>query len=338
MGGKHSTRGREKYTRQSIATSTFCQFPRFLLSGDFAGTRLSNNARVIYVLLYDRLRVSVKKGWYDDSGEAYCYYTREELEEKLGISIPTIRKAFQELKDISLLRDVKQGLNKPNRIYLFKPVVGKDEDDGSYYPDDGCNPENDDENAPAGQTKSFTPDSKNLSVRTVRNYHPEVKESFTPDSKKLPVHIMKSKNKGSDNKKRENNKSDISLYSYLSNPIKNDRIRCEEKIKKQIDYDILVQDHRHNVARIDEIVQLIIDTTFTSRDTIRIAGDDKPIEHVRERLFSLTGEHVKYVLDSLDNTTTDIRNIKQYLLAALYNAPITIGNYYAAKVAHDWGA
>ena len=87
--------------------------------------------------------------------------------------------------------------------------------------------------------------------------------------------------------------------------------------------------------RIDEIVDLMLETVCTRRKTIRIAGDDYPAELVKAKFMKLSSEHIRFVLDCMRENTTKVRNIKQYLKAALFNAPSTIGNYYTSLVAHD---
>lgn len=116
----------------------------------------------------------------------------------------------------------------------------------------------------------------------------------------------------------------------------NDAYRVyEEIIKDNICYDILKQDMPYDHDRIDEIVDLILETVCTRRRTIRIAGDDYPAELVKSKFMKLESEHIRFVLDCMRENTTKIRNIKQYLRAALFNAPSTIGNYYTSLVAHD---
>ena len=116
---------------------------------------------------------------------------------------------------------------------------------------------------------------------------------------------------------------------------RNDAYRVyEEIIKDNIDYDILIQDMADR-DRLDEIVDLILETVCTRRKTIRIAGDDYPAELVKSKFMKLDSEHIRFVLDCMRENTTKIRNIKQYLKAALFNAPSTIGNYYTSLVSHD---
>ena len=108
-----------------------------------------------------------------------------------------------------------------------------------------------------------------------------------------------------------------------------------EIIKDNIDYHILKQDMKFDSDRLDEIVDLMLETVCTARKRVRIAGDDYPAELVKSKFMKLDGEHIRFVLDCMRENTTKIRNIKQYLKAALFNAPSTIGNYYTSLVAHD---
>ena len=117
---------------------------------------------------------------------------------------------------------------------------------------------------------------------------------------------------------------------------RNDAYRVyEEIIKENISYDILLQDNSLEADRINEIVDLILETVCTKRSTIRVAGDDYPAELVKSKFMKLDSEHIRFVLDCMRENTTKIRNIKQYLKAALFNAPSTIGNYYTSLVSHD---
>ena len=114
-----------------------------------------------------------------------------------------------------------------------------------------------------------------------------------------------------------------------------ERESYRELILENIEYDILVQNERMDRDRLDELVELMVDTVCSRRETIRIAGDDYPAEVVKFRLLKLNSSHIEYVLDRMRENTTYVRNIKKYLLAALYNAPATIGSYYTSLVSHD---
>ena len=108
-----------------------------------------------------------------------------------------------------------------------------------------------------------------------------------------------------------------------------------EIILENIDYEILASDPKVDREQLDEITELIVDTVCTARKTVRISGDDFPAEVVKSRFLKLNSTHIQYVMDCMKDNTTYVRNIKKYLLAALYNAPSTISNYYSALVQHD---
>ena len=121
-----------------------------------------------------------------------------------------------------------------------------------------------------------------------------------------------------------------------------ERENYRELILENIEYDVLTQNAQLDKARLDELVELMVDTVCSKRQTIRIAGDDYPAEVVKSRFLKLTASHIEYILDRMRENTTYVRNIKKYLLAALYNAPVTMDSYYTSLVAHDmaspgWG-
>lgn len=106
-------------------------------------------------------------------------------------------------------------------------------------------------------------------------------------------------------------------------------------IQENIRYDDFVREHPWDVGRLDEMVELMMETVCSTRRSIRIAGNDIPQAVVKSRLLKLDGEHIRFVFDCLQRNTTEIRNVKQYLLAVLYNAPVTMENHYASQVNHD---
>ena len=114
-----------------------------------------------------------------------------------------------------------------------------------------------------------------------------------------------------------------------------ERESYRELILENIEYDYLIQSHQLDRDRLDELVELMVDTVCSRRETIRIAGDDYPAEVVKSRFLKLDSSHIEYVLDRMRENTTYVRDIKKYLLAALYNAPATIGSYYTSLVSHD---
>ena len=118
-----------------------------------------------------------------------------------------------------------------------------------------------------------------------------------------------------------------------------DEIRCDsleeirEMVLENLEYEYIK--NNHNRERLDEIVDLMVETLCSTKETINVAGDDYPAQLVKEKLLRINCLHIEYVFECLDKTTTYIRNIKRYLLATLFNAPSTIDSYYSALVNHD---
>ena len=153
-----------------------------------------------------------------------------------------------------------------------------------------------------------------------------------------------------DRSSNEPSRTDLSS-TEISNPIQSnpptpagarmgmDRMGARESyrelILENIEYDYLCRDDRLDRDMLNELVELMVDTVCSRRETIRIAGDDYPAEVVKSRFLKLNSSHIEYVLDRMRENTTYVRNIKKYLLAALYNAPATIGSYYTSLVSHD---
>lgn len=98
---------------------------------------------------------------------------------------------------------------------------------------------------------------------------------------------------------------------------------------------MLLFDYPYYGEQILEFIDILVETCCSERPTIRIGKEEKPTTIVKSRLMKLNSEHIRYVIDRIHDNTTDVRNIKQYLLTTLYNAPMTISNYYTTKVNHD---
>lgn len=108
-----------------------------------------------------------------------------------------------------------------------------------------------------------------------------------------------------------------------------------EMIRENIDYDGFVRERPYDAGQLDEMVELMVEAVCSRKETIRVAGNDFPQAVVKSRLLKLDSEHIRFVFDCLKENTTQVRNMKQYLLTVLYNAPATIENHYAAQVNHD---
>ena len=154
-----------------------------------------------------------------------------------------------------------------------------------------------------------------------------------------------------DTKKRKRRSKDLSITDSIPFPsgfpdvtaqkrteAKESFERYRDLILENIDYDVLASDPHVDQEQLDEIVDLGQETVCSTRSQIRVAGNDYPAEVVRSKLLKLNSEHIRFVMNCLKQNTTRILNIRQYLLAMLFNAPSTMNSYYTALVAHDMAA
>ena len=117
---------------------------------------------------------------------------------------------------------------------------------------------------------------------------------------------------------------------------KDNRTLYQEYFARQLGFEALIAGHPDDEDMLREMLELLVDTVCSKRRFIRIAGDDKPAEVVKAQLMKLNGDHLRFVLMCLKENTTQVRNMRQYLLATLYNAPMTMHSSYAARVQHDF--
>ena len=123
--------------------------------------------------------------------------------------------------------------------------------------------------------------------------------------------------------------------SIQSHEMEMERYECRKEVMEQINYVDLQKSYPYD--DVDCLLELIVDTLCSTSTTMRIGGDILPASAVKERYRQLDAEHIRYVIDGLRQTTTQIRNIRAYLITTLYNAPLTMGPYYSAAVRHDTG-
>jgi len=161
--------------------------------------------------------------------------------------------------------------------------------------------------------------NKEIQRTDLPNKNESITDLSSTDS--IPIHSLNPLPDGERNGKEASAQSAIKIY--------------REIIQDNIEYDYLLQDPHIDNDRLNEIVDLMLETICTARKTIRIAGDDYPAELVKSKFLKLNSSHIQFVFDCMRENTTKIRNIKQYLRAVLFNAPTTIDSYYTALVAHD---
>lgn len=169
-------------------------------------------------------------------------------------------------------------------------------------------------------------------IRSVRDYSQTCENHKSRLAKIATQELRKSQA----NNNESNNTDDSKTYPiYQMDSDMDERASYREYFMMQLEYAYLLKEYPYQEQVLLEILELIIDTVCSRRKFIRIAGDKKPVEVVKSRFMQLESSHIQYVLTCMEQNGSRIRNIKQYLLATLYNAPLTINNYYAAMYHHD---
>lgn len=146
-----------------------------------------------------------------------------------------------------------------------------------------------------------------------------------------------------DNRKSESNKTEKNkTESSKTNPIlsgadkdMDERTSYRNYLNSQLDMEIMYEQYPYDRETLDAIMNLMLDVVCSKRKTIRIAGDDKPVSVVKSQFLKINSMHLEYVMDCMKKNPAKVRNIKQYLLAAIYNAPLTMQSYYQAWVNND---
>lgn len=288
------------YGQQSEMFS-FYRIPKVLFT-DERFWNISTDAKLLYGILLDRMNLSAKNGWMDKAGRVYIYFTIDEIKGSVGCAEKKAVKLLDELeRKCGLIERKRQGLGKPNLIYV----------------------------------KNFVDSSVNNPVeRQLLN----CQNDNSGTVQKTTLELSKAQGNNTDTIYTEFSDTDPFLSSGFSgkeNEGMEERERYKLYFKEQLEYEILKIRHPYDIDILEEILELIVDTVCTNRKMIRIASDDKPAEVVKSRFMKLNSEHIGFVLDCLKENTTSVRNMRQYLLAAIYNAPLTIGCYYDSRVRHD---
>ena len=279
---------------------SFIRIPTVLFSQE-QFKNISPEAKVLYGILLKRMDLSAKNGWFDDQGRVYIICTLEEIMETLNCGNQKAVKLMDELEEkIGLIERKRQGLGKPNLIYVKNFICPVDKVDNS---------------SPSHFLKC---------------------ENHTSGDVKITLQeVRKSHGSNTDNNDTDNRYTENPIYPGRDVDGMAERRSYESYFRDALEFDYLLQQYPYDRETLQEILDLLVDTVCTRREYIRVASDDKPRDVVKSRFMKLDSGHIQYVMECLKENTTDVRNIKQYLLAALYNAPGTISSYYSAKVKHD---
>ena len=282
---------------QQAELFSFYRVPKVLFTDD-SFWNVSTDAKLLYGILLDRMNLSARNGWLDEEGRVYIIFTIEEIKSSLGCAEKKAVKLLDELeKKCGLIERKRQGLGKPNLIYVKNFVSG-------------------------GVERQFL-NCQNDNSGTFQNTIQE---------------LSKAQGNNTDIKNTEFSDTDPFLSSVFHGQEADgtgEFARYYEYFYDQLEMEYLKQDFRHDGEILELILRLIVEVMCSNRKQIRIASDDKPVEIVRSTFMKLDSEHIRFVVDRFKENTTEVRNIKQYLLASIYNAPYTIDAHYDAQVRHD---
>ena len=259
--------------------------------------QLSAEAKILYGIMLDKLNLSVKNKWVDEKGRVYIIYTIEQIMADMNCADQKATKLLDELeKKCGLIERKRQGLGKPNLIFLKNFITGVE---GSMM---------------ARIQNRENHDSGAVNI-TIADY---------PKSRGINTNHNNTEN------------SDINpIQSGFDEDGISERNEYERYFRESLSIDVLLRENLGEEESILGILDLMVDVCCSKRSVIRIAGDDKPLAVVKSRFMKLNEEHIRYVLKCLSENTTRVRNIRQYLLTALYNAPATIRPFYQAWVNND---
>ena len=286
---------------QQAEQFSFYRIPKALFT-DEAFRSISTDAKLLYGILLDRMNLSAKNGWLDKEGRVYIIFTLDEVQDSLGCGHGKAAKLLDELDgDTGLIERKRQGLGKPNLIFV----------------------------------KNF--------ISRVRKSNFLKSEKRTSGSSEIGVQEIPIAD-GSNTDFKKTDPIDTDSYLFISSePSRTETKRSDAAqreiyrsiIKENIDYDIIRFDRKTSQDILEEIVELMVDVVCSNAPYIRVLREEKPTEVVKSQFLKLNSEHIRFVMDCLEENTTKVKNMRQYLISTLYNAPLTIGNYYRSLVNHD---
>lgn len=296
----------------------FFRIPKLLFT-DSRFNQTSTDAKLLYGLMLDRMGLSIMNKWLDDLGRVFIYFTLEDACELMNIAHGKAVKLFAELdsgKGVGLIERKKQGQGRPTIIYL-KNFASAENTEGP----------------PAGKEN---PDFRKAEVKTSQNRQPRL-----PKTDSVDFRFSEGNKTEYNNTERINpsisGEAAISAASPLSFCSDPEGLMDEyrDAIYANIEYELLAQRKEVDVGMLNELVELMVCTAINQAPMTKIGSQDFPTSYVRKRLLGLDSSCMEYVMDSLRGNTAKVRNIKAYMLAALFNAPATMENYYSAEVQHD---
>lgn len=350
---------------------SFYRVPKVLFTAE-CFRPLSCEAKVLYGLLLDRMSLSIKNRWFDKEDRVYIIFTVEEIADLMNCGTQKAVKLLKELdtnKGIGLIEKKRLGLGKPNVIYVKNFMVSDMKKEGKR-PEKPVNTQNS-ENHNSGDVKVTNQEYPESQFKNDENHNSGIVEITIQEYPESQFRNDENHNSGmvkittqecpksqsnntdineTDYSKTEVSETDIKMYEVPLSNLSNQSIDQETRtmdvieemdtyrqiIRENISYECFKTDNYLRQDEVDELVELMVDAMIMpDNGTIRIAGVDKPAAIVKNRFMKVTKGHIEYAMGCMEKNPTKVGNIKAYLLTVLYNATLTIDNYYRAEVNHD---
>ena len=309
---------------------TFYRLPKALIT-DERFKEVSNNAKLLYGLMLDRMSLSKRRGWLDEENKVFIKYSLNNIERDLNVSKKTAGGLLKELEQIGLIDMVKQ-TGVANIIYV-KNFISEDKSSAPNTPvekEHQCKEVTRENMEPVEYLHQYQKDASNEKVPVEEAHQCNLEEGTSVISTTVPGELLHP------NKNKTKNKSSNTNLITPSNPQMDETELYMELVKDNIEYDTMMSDRKwRDLDMYDELYQLICEVVCVPRKTIRIAGEDYPYNLVKSKFLKLNSQHLQYVIGCMEKNTTKVANIKAYLITALYNAPNTMSHYFTAEVNHD---
>lgn len=278
---------------------------------------LGTSEAIIYSALIAKQTYYEQHNMLDEGG--YFYSTISDLQESTGLTRYQQNGAIKNLIEVNLIDGCRKGIparryfRVSNNVDLLRTLLQKGEEIMQ-----SLNP------LPGKNSKQVCKFSTNLSAENSQTcLEKNHKHTYNPNNKSLVNNPNQSIPQTADVIDRIDNSTKL----YCSSE---ERAEYLQLIRKNIEYD-----YQAEKEKVDELVSIMLDVICSTNDTVRVNGEDMPQEVVKSRFLKLDSSHIDYVLTSLKKNTSKVRNIRAYLITALYNAPTTIDSYYTALVNHD---
>ena len=295
---------------QQAEQFSFYRVPKLLFT-DRKFSKISMEAKFLYGILLDRMNLSAKNGWFDEKGRVYIIFPVNEVMEALDCGKQKAARLLEELETKGdLIERVRQGLGKPNLIYV---------------------------------KNFFTPESNFLKFENHTSGGSKIEPAEVPKSNPNNINQNNTENSNTNlsfpSGENENEpENETNLQSEYSSDSQTEPVYEENRRHSEyrsyfwdwLEFDQLIEKYDMQEDLLYEILEIMVDVVCSKRKRIRVSGDDKPIEVVRSQFMKITREHIEFIMHCMKENTSKIKNMKQYLLATIYNAPLTMGNYYSS--------